>query len=101
MQRWSTHRTVVEEPDAEASVEKLKRRFDRFSDQWEGLKWLLARKPNDIALKATLEGTVYCLAHRKGHEVFGIPEIAVLYKYDDNEVVVFDVMAWDPFKDEE
>ena len=100
MQQWSKLKTIVEEPEAEASIDRLSQEYPRFSDQWEGLKWLLARKPEEISRIRKVDNHVFHLAHRTGDKLFRTLEIAVVYKIEDSEVIVFDVNAWPPSDDD-
>ena len=97
---WTTHRSIVEEAAAQKSVETLSKKFDRFSEQWEGLQWLLAREPDTTSAKQEKDGVQYCLAHRKGNAQFNIPDIAAVYTFNDKEVVVLDVAAFEALDDE-
>lgn len=97
---WVTHRTIIEEPKATQSIEKLTEKHERFDDQWTGFSWLLSRSP-ELGRKKTFNGDVYYLMHRVYRLMrddapnHGLVEIAVVYKFDDKTVTLIDVNAWE------
>ena len=92
---WSGARTVIEEPSASASIDRLSKAHERFADQWEGFKWLVAREPESVSMHKRVGNTVFRLAHRAGDKSCGLVEIAVVYTYDDDTVTIYDVQAWE------
>ena len=88
------YRTIVEEPKASVSIDRLKREYERFEEQWEGFKWLVARTPAKISLRTTLQNQGYHLAHRKGEMAQGLPDFAVVYQYNEDYVRIIDVEVW-------
>lgn len=90
---WVNFRTVVEEAPATKSVDHYAKLFPRFADQWEGFKWLVARRPKDISMRKIIDGVEHNLSHRSGDPQNRIPELAVLFTYTDNEVFILDVFA--------
>ena len=93
---WSTYRTIIEEPAAKLSVDRLSKLHERFEDQWEGFTWLVAREPEAISMHKRVGNTVYRLAHRSGDKDYGLVDIAVVYTFDDETVTIYDVQAWIP-----
>ena len=95
MDSWRNYRTVIEEPDASVSIDKFAKRYDRFEEQWEGFKWLVARNPEGISFRMSYNNFEYRLAHRTGDMSLGLPDIAVVYGFDENTVQIIDVSAWE------
>jgi len=91
---WSRYRTIIEEPAASNSIEALSEAHERFSDQWDGFVWLVARQPKEISLKKTVGGVDYRLSHREGNAQYNLPDIAVIFLYDDDSVTIVDVSVW-------
>ena len=92
---WKTLRTVVHELDVSALVDVLTERHDRFVEVWQGIEWILARTP-DLKGSARREGVenvrIYVFA---GDELAGTPDVWVVYKFDDNEVIILGVTVPD------
>lgn len=94
---WDTYRTVVEEPKAQKSVDRLTKEREKFAKQWEGFTWLVARTPEEISRPIKTGNVEYRLAHREGDNKARLSDIAVLYTFDGEEVKIIDVNAWDKF----
>lgn len=92
---WSSARTVIEEPQATLSIEKLSEKHARFSDQWVGLTWLIARKPGDIGLHKKIGNNRFYLTNRSGNKAYDLVEIAVVYTFDEDAVTIYGVEAWE------
>lgn len=99
MSSWGNYRTIIESQQVEARVEALKRKYERFADQWEGLKWLVSRMPEEVSLRKVVGDTEYRLTHRTGEAEIGLPDIAAVYTFDDNNVEIIAVEVWDGFQD--
>lgn len=93
--RWGfVARTIVEELEASNSLDALTKKFRRFDEAYEALKWLLAHKCNTVKCKtASVGGVSYYLHRRAGDFLAKTPDITILFTFDDNEVVVIDVTA--------
>ncbi len=101
MPKWFSGRTIVEEKIVEKKVDRFSRRFGRFEEAFEALKWLLARKCDDIGSLSRVVGDVDYSIHRQaGSAVTNTPDITVLFTYDDDEVIIIDVRAEKPEEDE-
>ena len=87
-------RTVVEEPKASVSIDRLKRKYERFEEQWDGFIWLVARTPENNSYSMIYENEEYHLAHRKGEMKLGLPDFAVVYQFDEDNVRIIDIEAW-------
>lgn len=95
MPRWEFHaRTIVEEPGASESADRLKREFPRFDEAYEALKWILARSCDDLhSRKREIDGVLYYLHRRSGDAIANTPDITILFTFDDDEVNLVDVTA--------
>jgi hypothetical protein len=89
---WQRLRTIVEEAAAHEAADLFSKQFPRFNQAWEGLKWLLARHPT-VGYKNNVNGTTYYLHVVAGDELAGTPQIAVVYTFDENQVVIYDTSA--------
>ena len=65
---WKTYRTIVLEPNAQATVDSCAQKVSRFDDIWGGLEWLLARKPECGVIKI-VSGVRYNLCVRKSDDL--------------------------------
>lgn len=92
---WQTLRGIVEELDVSEYVDLHSETFPRFSEAWEGLKWLLARNPElkGSALRRTEAGQLFRAYVLAGDPLGGTPDIWVVYTYNESEVVVVSVAA--------
>ena len=99
MSNWGNYRTIIESQQVEAKVEALKRKYERFASQWEGLKWLVSRMPEEVSLRKVVGDAEYRLAHRTGEAEIGLPDIAAVYTFDDNNVEIIAVEVWDGFQE--
>lgn len=82
-------RTIREEPQAEAVLDDLFKRFPRFEQVWEGWSWRLAKDP---ALDATqipgLHPPVF-MVRTPDFSQYKIPvEVTIFYEWDDDEVKI-------------
>lgn len=98
---WRNYRTVVEETEASEEIAKLKQQHPRFEEQWDGFVWLVARKPVEISLGKIIDGVTYRLSHRAGDARSNLPDLAVLYTFDDTSVTILYVSVWEPSEIEE
>lgn len=94
MVNWFTARTIVEEAIVQTAVDRFSKRFTRFDEAFEALKWLLARKVEtlDSAMR-TVKGISYYLYRQGPDPLAGTPAIIVMYTYDADEVVLHDLKA--------
>lgn len=93
---WKTLRSVVEELDVAEHVDLLSEKHARFSEAWDGIKWLLARTP-DLKGAARREGSSrnYRVFVFQGDFMADTPNIWVVYHFTENEVVILGVNASD------
>jgi hypothetical protein len=99
---WQRLRTIIEDAAAQEAADLFSEQFDRFDKAWEGLKWLLSRKP-EIGYPQTINGvpTGYRLHIQAADELARTPEIWVVYTHDDNEVVIHEINAVTPPDEDE
>ena len=89
MARWFYAREIVEEESVAARADELTKSFPRFDDAYEALKWLLARRCDKLpAMTRTVRGERYHLYRQAGNDRNDIPDIIVLFTYDENRVNV-------------
>lgn len=97
---WKALRSVVEELDVEVTVDLLAAKHARFSEAWEGIKWLLARTPD---LKGAVHRKNAALNYRAfvfaGDPFAETPNIWVVYHFTDNEVFILGVNVSDRVDD--
>lgn len=94
MPNWSTARTVVEEKAVSDAVDRFSKRYRRFAEAYEALKWLLARRCEHLpAGMRTVGGVTYHLYRQAPDRLAGTPAIIVVYTYDHKEVVLIDLKA--------
>lgn len=91
---WLRLRTIVLEDDAAGEVDAANSQFARFAEAWEGLTWLLARDPEpNESFKTAYNGVVFMLYGVKGDRAADIPDMWLVYQYNDDEVVIHGVNA--------
>lgn len=90
-QPWLPCRTVVLDDEAEAFVRAQEHQGSRFEDQWQGIEWLLARKPEYGSSRFPEEPCSYLVYVFPGDDLASTQELWVLYSYDQNEVVIHSV----------
>lgn len=69
-----------------------RKQFKRFDDAMDGLEWLLARSP-DRGLVLKVDGRDTRIYVQASGDVMGVPEIWVVYSFDENEVVILNLKA--------
>jgi hypothetical protein len=91
---WFTARTIVEEVAVELAVDRFSKKFPRFSDAFEALKWLLARKVETLQAAMRTENNVTYYLYRQAPDALAeTPAVSVVYTYDQNQVVLLDLRA--------
>lgn len=88
---WTVLRTIVEELDVSATVDLLSEQHARFSETWDGIKWLLARTPTPKGAVRRLNAP-YWIYVFGGDPIAGTPSVAVIWTFDDAEVTILGVM---------
>ena len=100
---WQTLREIVEELDVSVCVDLYTETFPRFDEAWEGLKWILSRspEPKGSAVKATPEGEKYRAYVLAGDLLAGTPDIWVVYRFTDAQVIILGVQASIPKEEDD
>lgn len=94
MVNWFSARTIVEEASVSTAVDRFTRKYPRFDEAFEALKWLLARKCETLqGGMRTVGGVTYHLYRQAADNLAGTPAIVIVYTYDDDEVVLIDIKA--------
>ncbi len=83
---WSQYRTIVLDESARRFVDSELSRPRRFDDQWSGVEWRLARKPEIGVPRWSAKPNEYLFYVFSANEVAATRELWVLYSYDQNEV---------------
>ncbi len=97
MARWTYARQLVEEAFAQRSADQLDKKYHRFDEAYDGLKWQLARRCDRILSLVRRHGGVnYHLYRQAGDAIAGTPDISVLYTFDDDQVNIIGVTADEP-----
>ena len=91
---WLSARAIVEEDNVAREADRLRREYERFDEQYEAIKWLLARSCHELEVLAReVNGVLYRLYRIGGDEVAGTSDVTVLFTYDDNEVHLLGLKA--------
>lgn len=94
MAKWLHARTVVEDKAVSKAASGFEKKFDRFEEAFDALKWLLARKCDSVKSGIrTVERTTYYLYQQASDPLAETPSIIVLYTFDDNEVRLIAINA--------
>jgi len=79
-------RQIIEDDHVSDTIDIGCRSSQRLREAWEGLKWLLARMP-EIGKGLDL-GEGIRIHKQSGSIIPMVPEITVLYEYNDNAVEI-------------
>ncbi|MDH4248012.1 MAG: hypothetical protein OEW39_09350 [Deltaproteobacteria bacterium] len=79
-QGWNRFLTIIEDLSVSESVDKLSRR-GRFSDAWDGLKWMLSREGTTLGYFFADGDMVFRHYKQAGDKLAGTPAIAIVYSY--------------------
>jgi hypothetical protein len=84
-------RTVVQEPVVSAVIDAESQRFDRLADVVSAFEWLLARTPEKgYPVPDTTDPEFYLISN-ESIEVLNVPQVTLLYYFDDNTVTLFSI----------
>lgn len=95
---WVRTRTVVLSAKAQAFVDEHMSTAPRFRDIWEkgeGIEWFLAQNPQAGIPRGPKETAKYWLYDIAANEIAKTRPMAVLYSYDEDEVVIHSVTFTD------
>lgn len=95
MGNWTTLREIVEESDVTIEVDKYTKKFDRFEEAYDALKWLLAHEGEAAAGKfEIIDDKKFYLYAQAADKVALTPKIVVLYMCDDKTVKIIGIDAY-------
>ena len=87
-------RTIIEDEEVRVSVEEYHRQYPRFEEAFEALKWLLARRCDDVQTLTCNDGGIdYYIYRTSGDEIAKTPDILVLFTFDDSKVTLHGIQA--------
>lgn len=86
--QWSIYRDVALDPHAQSFVDEAAERIPRFDEQWRGIEWFLARRPEKGTPRYHHEATKYLVYVFPGNRWAKTRELWVLYSYDDDRVII-------------
>ncbi len=84
---WQTHRDVRLEVPAARALDEACDQYLRADEAWQGLEWLLARKP-DRGASRSKNGRLYRLYVQDSDELAGTPRITALFESTADLVVI-------------
>ncbi len=88
-------KTVIEENAVSEAIDQAKARYNRIDDLYEGLKWRLARQPDDAHVPIPdVEGFHTIKTIRWLIE--GVPVIQAVYRITDDEIIITSIRIIDP-----
>lgn len=92
-------RTVAEDEAASDIIDSASRCWPRVDDVFSGLKWRLARRPEDGVKLPHARGNVYT-AKTPNWVMSDVPVVQVVYSFDNDEVVIHSARVFKPEDDE-
>lgn len=88
MASWPTYRTVVLDERAQRFLDQNAAPGDRLDAQWQGLEWLICRKPEIGLPRHKHDPAKYLVVVVAQNDIAKTRELWVLYSYDDSVVTV-------------
>lgn len=92
--------TICEEVEVSQAIDLYHVKYKRFEDAWDGLKWLISRKP---CLGVRIDTTDFFLYKQDGFLNLNIPTIIILYSFNDSKITIKSINASefeDPLEEE-
>jgi len=86
--QWPNYRTVIQSKAVDSFLSE-KGSIKRLEDQWNGVVWLLCRKPDIGRPLNPVKPNEYLIYVIEEDVLAGTRGIRVLYSYGDNEVNIF------------
>lgn len=83
-------RTIIESHEATSAVDEARLKFQRFDDAWNGLNWLLARRPDSMGVAPSV-GNGLRLYVQDGDNLAGAPRIWIMFKIQGETVEIMAV----------
>ena len=85
---WAVYRTIVLDEPVRKFVDHESSKANRFEDQWDGVVWHLARKPEKGLPRYPQNPDKYLLHIFAANPLGSTRELWVLYSYNQNEVQI-------------
>ena len=85
---WPQYRTVVLDRRAQEFVDLESSRTPRFDDQWRGVEWRLARRPDTGIPRLAMNQTDFLVYVFPANEFATTRELWVLYSYNQDRVTI-------------
>lgn len=98
---WPTYRTVILDKAAQDFIDANAINGSSFEAQWDGIAWLLCRKPTVGTARDPDEPNSYLLLVVAPDELAQTCEVWVLYSHDDGTVTIHGVEIVQENKDAE
>lgn len=98
---WLKLLKVVFGPGVEAEIEVARKDYPRFDDGLKGLVWLLERNARPTSSFPTSAAETEFMYGFDGDRDLGIPEMWVVYKFDDDALTVLAINAMKAGTDEQ
>jgi len=80
-------REIFYEDDVSQQIDAAAKQFPRIHDAVAGLEWRLRHRPTE----AVARGPLYYIFRQKGFKNLNIPDITVVYRYEDERVHIFGI----------
>jgi hypothetical protein len=90
---WLKLLKIVFGRDVEAEIEAARKEFSRFDDGMKGLVWLLERNARPTGSFPTGATQTEFMYGFDGDKDVGIPDMWVVYKFDDDELTILAINA--------
>lgn len=91
---WFRGKTITEEECVAEVVDDSAKKYPRFEEAWEGLKWLLARTDLETWKKNAANGMEYHLYKMEG-TIEGVPDITIVFSANDDEINILGIKVED------
>ncbi|MCB2066371.1 MAG: hypothetical protein KDE15_06995 [Erythrobacter sp.] len=88
MATFAKLRGIIEEPSVEAAVDAARDQYQRFDDAWEGLKWLLSRRAEQLGEPPRGGSPNFRLYVQAGDPIADAPEIWVLFCIEGEDITI-------------
>jgi len=92
---WLKQLNVIFDDYAKAEIEVARKKYSRFDDGLNGLIWLLSRNAEPVGSFPTSPARDEFMYGFDGDFSAEIPEMWVVYSYDDNDLIVYAINAMD------
>lgn len=80
-------KTIVEDEEAQKSIDAAILIYPRLSDLYEGLKWRLARRAAESGVRISRDNDRYIIKTLDWSK-YSIPALRVIYSFTENETII-------------